>query len=163
MRRGRYRKTFVAKRDSVLRLLTTVTVLHVKVKYNQSTISLYVLTHHTPCLAKTCVQRRAKVRQPPGKYKRINSCTERGKGQSNFDVPPKHGEVGETTAGKIAIGAQHSNDATTTMATALADLFQNGNFWHSGGYREAIALASRLATRYIATWKEMMRIVRTAI
>lgn len=35
-------------------------------------------------------------------------------------------EEGETTAGKMTMGAQQSNDVATTIATALADLFQNG-------------------------------------
>ena len=73
------------------------------------------------------------------------------KGNVIFTYLLNEGEEGETTVGKIAIGTQHSNDAATTIATALVDLFQNGNLWYSGGYCEAIFLASRLATTYIAT------------
>lgn len=73
------------------------------------------------------------------------------------------GEEGEATAAKIAIGAQQRNDAATTIATVLADLFQSGNFWHSGGNCEAIFSASRLATTYITKWKDTMRINITVI
>ena len=37
-------------------------------------------------------------------------------------------EEGGKTAGKITIGAQHFNNAITTIATVLADLFQNRTF-----------------------------------
>ena len=45
---------------------------------------------------------------------------------------PNEGYEGGTTAGKIAIGAQHSNVAATIIATAFVDFSKNGNFRHLG-------------------------------
>jgi len=46
----------------------------------------------------------------------------------------KDGELGGTAAGRIIIGAQHSNVTITVMITTAVDLFQKTDFWDAVGY-----------------------------
>lgn len=71
------------------------------------------------------------------------------------------GDEGETVIGKITIRAQQITEVTITVATTVVDLFQMGSLRRSEGNSVMICLASRLATKNMAMWKETMSTMMT--
>lgn len=70
---------------------------------------------------------------------------------------------GETTAGKITMGARQSNGVATAIATAfIGRLVPERKLLTLTGVLRGDFLRLAIAARYMATWKTMMGIMKTA-